>query len=154
MFILFIVSSHPLLMSFTIIIVRVLYALYVAAMAFSSWLSYILVIIFLRGIIVIILYITSLSSNEPLALEKEMISLTGIYLLINLWFYYIKLDPVWVKRKSFQNFQTAQSVEVVFKTYRVSLAHLTTIIIVYLLVVLLVSVKLITFNKVPLKINK
>nr|QFQ51713.1 NADH dehydrogenase subunit 6 [Psorodonotus venosus] len=57
-------ASHPLAMTLIIIVQTCIVALTVGMLSSSFWFSYILFLVFLGGMLVLFIYITSLASNE------------------------------------------------------------------------------------------
>ena len=109
-----------------------------------------LIIVFLRGSIVIFIYITSISSNEIINLDIKflplMILLITILTLNNntTSFNFKNLRPL-------KNIINRNSVELIYKTYNFSLNFFTLFIIIYLLLIIIVAVKISTTAKAPLR---
>lgn len=152
----FIMTNHPLTLRFILIVIRILYGVTLCLFNLSSWLSYILIIVFLRGIIVIIIYITSLSSNDPLKIRFKLIifitplttAVTG-YIFINKNQTYINIKNIRTLNNSLIN----HSLNIVYKTYNINW-KITLLLILYLLIVLIVAVKITSLNKGPLRTKK
>nr|AQM40054.1 NADH dehydrogenase subunit 6 [Atlanticus sp. ZJZ-2017] len=81
-------ASHPLAMTLIIIIQTCLASLTVGMMSSSFWFSYILFLIFLGGMLVLFIYITSLASNELFYTSSKILMIiilfTGIILTFTL----------------------------------------------------------------------
>nr|YP_010046016.1 NADH dehydrogenase subunit 6 [Nasimyia megacephala]QPG86062.1 NADH dehydrogenase subunit 6 [Nasimyia megacephala] len=85
----FMQMSHPLAMGLTLLIQSFLVCLITGLMFNSFWYSYILFLIFLGGLLILFIYVTSLASNEMFSFSMSifmMISstlmLTAIILMI------------------------------------------------------------------------
>nr|YP_009349932.1 NADH dehydrogenase subunit 6 [Phryganogryllacris xiai]AQM40106.1 NADH dehydrogenase subunit 6 [Phryganogryllacris xiai] len=89
--ILFTQCKHPLSMTLIIIIQTLLTCSFLGMISQSFWFSYILFLIFLGGMLILFIYITSLASNEmfsiPLTLIKTFLMIMIIF--TPLWW----LDP-------------------------------------------------------------
>nr|YP_009740443.1 NADH dehydrogenase subunit 6 [Bactrocera rubigina]QID03096.1 NADH dehydrogenase subunit 6 [Bactrocera rubigina]WCB99097.1 NADH dehydrogenase subunit 6 [Bactrocera rubigina] len=77
----FIQMNHPLAMGLMLLIQTLQICLITGLMAKSFWFSYILFLIFLGGMLVMFIYVTSLASNEMFSLSMK---LTIICLMIML----------------------------------------------------------------------
>lgn len=153
--ILFLVSNHPLFIGFTLITVRIIFSILIFLNSSTAWISYILMVVFLRGSIVIFIYITSISSNE---LFKFNISYVWLYLIISGLFIFLRR-----KSKTFENSLNRlnsikaelnrNSIEIIYKTYSRPLSLMTLFIILYLLLVIVVAVKITISTKAPVRIN-
>nr|AML26693.1 NADH dehydrogenase subunit 6 [Elateroidea sp. BMNH 1274729] len=70
----FILSSHPMSMGFTLLVQTLLMALVTGLMTINFWFSYILFLIMVGGLMVLFIYMTSIASNEKFKTSKLMIS--------------------------------------------------------------------------------
>ena len=157
--ILVILTNHPLILRFFLIFARILYALILYIHSLTSWLPYILVMVFLSGIIVIIIYIASLSSNEPFNFFSKhsffmFFSLNLILLLMNLIFNNNYNISNIKQLNSLTNFNYTHSRQLIYKTYNFINWKLTLLLILYLFVVLIVAVKITSLNTGPLRTQK
>lgn len=120
-----------------------------------SWFSFILLIVFLRGIIVVFRYVSSLASNE-----KFSLNLNKIFFLTSL-IYVTSILFIWSKFYNFNSY----NINIFFN--KLNLIHFriaeisyreiflpTLIIIIYLLFSLIVVVKNINLMKAPLRALK
>uniref|UniRef100_A0AAU7BAA6 NADH-ubiquinone oxidoreductase chain 6 n=1 Tax=Heteromallus sp. TaxID=3073483 RepID=A0AAU7BAA6_9ORTH len=79
----FMISSHPMMMMFTIILQTLMICLLTGFISQSFWFSYILFLVFLGGMLVLFIYITSLASNEMFSLQtKHLIFLMLVPLIM------------------------------------------------------------------------
>lgn len=151
--IIFLSSNHPLTLGFILIATRIIFSILIFLNSRTAWISYIVIIVFLRGSIVIFIYITSISSNETI-----FIDLNYIYLLLfsNLFFfiYSINTSNVLYNLKNLNSLNTIvknNSIEIVYKTYSYRLRILTLFIIIYLLLIIIVAVKVTVIVKSPIR---
>nr|YP_009250295.1 NADH dehydrogenase subunit 6 [Gromphadorhina portentosa]AMW91050.1 NADH dehydrogenase subunit 6 [Gromphadorhina portentosa] len=68
--------NHPLAMGLMLLIQTILIAMITGLMSHSFWFSYILFLIFLGGMLVLFIYVTSLASNEMFTLSTPLIITT------------------------------------------------------------------------------
>nr|YP_009171510.1 NADH dehydrogenase subunit 6 [Camptonotus carolinensis]AJW76340.1 NADH dehydrogenase subunit 6 [Camptonotus carolinensis] len=87
---LFTQTSHPLTMTLTIVLQTLLICLLTGITSQSFWFSYILFLVFLGGMLVLFIYITSLASNEMFFIPlKTLLSLSLLMLLTSLFIWLI-----------------------------------------------------------------
>nr|QHD47992.1 NADH dehydrogenase subunit 6 [Indonemoura auriformis] len=67
----FTVMKHPLAMGLTLLIQTILISILTGMMAQSFWFSYILFLVFLGGLLVLYIYVTSLASNEMFSMSTQ-----------------------------------------------------------------------------------
>jgi len=155
--IIFLLTNHPLALRFILILTRIFYSAFLYVFSLSSWVPYILVIVFLSGIIIIIIYITSLSSNEPISVSKESIF---ILLLSNLLIFLSSYKYLYTSISNtnllnrLTSFIRNHSSELIYKTYNYINWEITSMLIIYLFIVLIVAVKVTSLNSGPLRTKK
>lgn len=116
----------------------------------SAWLSYILVIIFVRGIMIIILYISSLSSNETINsgfFFKYVYRAIFLTAFIVFSIYPEARHNFAIRKKYFSE----PLFDIIYKTYTQLINPITTLIIFYLLIVLVTAVNIVKTSKCPLR---
>lgn len=150
----FLFNTHPLIIRFILILFRLVYGFILAISAPTTWIRYILIIVFLRGIMIIILYITRLSSNENIKINIKTLIISLLLIIpASVLIFLIPVDKNPLNNIILHYFRS-NTFELVYKTYRRVLSDLTVILIIYLLIVLIVAVKIISLGRGPLKINK
>nr|AOY07759.1 NADH dehydrogenase subunit 6 [Anastrepha striata] len=93
----FIQMNHPLAMGLMLLIQTMQICLLTGLMAKSFWFSYVLFLIFLGGVLVLFIYITSLASNEMFSLSmKTAFSFMLIFILL--------MGSSWLMDKSYTSF--------------------------------------------------
>ena len=95
-------ANHPLIIGFIILILTVILAAGIALFRIRTWLSYILILILLGGLLVIFIYISLLAPNEnqiSFGVKKIML-VRGLSILLII---FVRLNlETWVsKRKAF-----------------------------------------------------
>nr|YP_009710403.1 NADH dehydrogenase subunit 6 [Ampithoe lacertosa]QFX74905.1 NADH dehydrogenase subunit 6 [Ampithoe lacertosa] len=152
----FIISNHPLMMGFTLMTSSVIYAVMLYLLNSSSWLMYILIMIFVSGVMVMFIYMASLSSNEPMTFSLSLfLKMTLMFMLPMLFFILTKqLKTNYLVSPLMNQFFKPQSMELIYKTYNKIMLETTVMLTVYLFIVLVVAVKIVNNFKVPLRSNK
>nr|UOU85094.1 NADH dehydrogenase subunit 6 [Simulium erythrocephalum] len=87
----FIFMSHPLAMGFMLLTQTLLISIITGLLSKSFWFSYILFIVFLGGMLVLFIYVTSLASNEMFMMSMKtlqtmmmtMITVVILFMLID-----------------------------------------------------------------------
>nr|QZM06650.1 NADH dehydrogenase subunit 6 [Tetanops sintenisi] len=78
----FIQMNHPLAMGLMLLIQTLMICLLTGLTAKSFWFSYILFLIFLGGMLVLFIYVTSLASNEMFSLSMKLMMTTTVLFLM------------------------------------------------------------------------
>lgn len=134
-------------------------AIIIGIISKTFWLSYILFLTFLGGILILFIYITSLASNEFFFFNIKILLLIGSFFLIicisiyfidkNIIYFYqenieIKLNNVIINYIN-ENFLNLN------KLYNFPINFITILLINYLFLTLIVIVKITNINKGPLR---
>nr|YP_010471435.1 NADH dehydrogenase subunit 6 [Tyraphus nitidus]UVG40774.1 NADH dehydrogenase subunit 6 [Tyraphus nitidus] len=88
---LFIMMSHPLSMGLMLMIQTIMVALLTNMMSNQSWFSYILFLVFVGGMLILFIYMTSIASNEKFLLMNKQKFMLMIFLSMYL-VYYMKMN--------------------------------------------------------------
>nr|QXG19495.1 NADH dehydrogenase subunit 6 [Drosophila planitibia] len=158
--IIFINMIHPLAMGLTLLIQTVLICLISGLMTKTFWFSYILFLIFLGGMLVLFIYVTSLASNEMfnLSMKLSLISLSVIFLLVLISFIIDKNSTTFFlmnnEMESIQNLYSyiSENSLSLNKLYNFPTNFMTILLMNYLLITLIVVVKITKMFKGPLRI--
>nr|YP_009002575.2 NADH dehydrogenase subunit 6 [Cherax preissii] len=157
--IMFSTLSHPLSMGLTLLIQTILICILSGLFNASFWFSYILFLIYLGGMLILFIYISSLASNENFKINFKFMALIPILLLISLLL--ILTDPMIYPSKFFNsstfmilenkiNFSYLTSGPI----YSLPSTLLTFFMILYLLLTLIVVVNIINISSSPLRPSK
>nr|YP_009112210.1 NADH dehydrogenase subunit 6 [Drosophila incompta]AIY56334.1 NADH dehydrogenase subunit 6 [Drosophila incompta] len=158
--IIFMNMIHPLAMGLTLLIQTILICLISGLMTKTFWFSYILFLIFLGGMLVLFIYVTSLASNEMFNLSIKL-SMISFFLFITMIIMSLIID-----KSSISYFLMNNEMESITKIYSyfsenaLSLnklynfpTNLITILLMnYLLITLIVVVKITKMFKGPLRL--
>ena len=147
---------HPLSIGLTLLIQTVLISLTAGLSTISYWFSYILFMIFLGGILVLFIYVTSLASNESFSFSYSTLAISLILLLLLIpltliWDYFFNSFAAQLPLSSL-NIETS-NVFIISWIYRTNLINFTLFIIIYLLLTLIVVVKITNLFKGPLRLS-
>nr|YP_001974538.1 NADH dehydrogenase subunit 6 [Metaperipatus inae]ABQ95569.1 NADH dehydrogenase subunit 6 [Metaperipatus inae] len=88
---LFLSQAHPLMMSIMIIMQTIIVCLIIGTQYMDFWYSYILFLIFIGGLLVLFIYISSLAENETFSFKKswymKYIGMSFIFLFLYFYVY-------------------------------------------------------------------
>nr|YP_009503159.1 NADH dehydrogenase subunit 6 [Metopograpsus quadridentatus]AXA13761.1 NADH dehydrogenase subunit 6 [Metopograpsus quadridentatus]AYU57087.1 NADH dehydrogenase subunit 6 [Metopograpsus quadridentatus]UBD09537.1 NADH dehydrogenase subunit 6 [Metopograpsus quadridentatus] len=154
--ILFTQLSHPLAMGLTLLIQTMLISITAGFSMYSFWTSYILFLVFLGGMLVLFIYVTSIASNEPLTfISSFLIFFSLMFVLSFLCFF---LDPMLISYPTSLPIMDSPTFFIstpftINWIYNTPSMVFTIFIISYLLLMLLVVVKIVTLFKGPLRLS-
>ena len=148
--------THPLSIGLTLLIQTVLISLTTGLATYSYWFSYILFIIFLGGILVLFIYVTSLASNEPFSFFFSTFGFILAFLLFILPLSYLsrRLFNLNITHSPLSSLSSnISNIFIIRWIYRSNLILFTLFIIIYLLLTLVVVVKISNLFKGPLRLS-
>nr|YP_009349919.1 NADH dehydrogenase subunit 6 [Holochlora fruhstorferi]AQM40093.1 NADH dehydrogenase subunit 6 [Holochlora fruhstorferi] len=152
-------TNHPLAMTLTILIQTLLICLSLSTITQTFWFSYILFLVFLGGMLVLFIYITSLASNEMFSsflwpISLLLIFMTLIFMLtmfIDLPLFNSSTHSADMYTMTSTNFPYNESNYLLTKLYNIP-THLITIMLVsYLFLTLIAIVKITNIYLGPLR---
>nr|YP_010564777.1 NADH dehydrogenase subunit 6 [Volucella trifasciata]UZA61180.1 NADH dehydrogenase subunit 6 [Volucella trifasciata] len=155
----FLQMNHPLSMGLMLLIQTIMICLMTGLMTKSFWFSYILFLIFIGGMLILFIYVTSLASNEMFSLSMNTI-LTSITLLIIMFIYLMMSDKIMLMYNSMNNEMNSISEINSFikentlnlnKLYNYPTNMITIMLINYLLITLIATVKITKLFYGPLR---
>jgi len=158
--IIFINIIHPLAIGLTLIIQTILICLLTGLITKSFWFSYILFLIFLGGILVLFIYVTSLASNEifNLSIKLTLFSICILFILLIISFIIDKNSSLIIflnneieNISNINSYITENSLSL-NKLYNFPTNLITILLINYLLITLIVVVKITNIKKGPLRL--
>nr|YP_009487950.1 NADH dehydrogenase subunit 6 [Culex bilineatus]YP_009488067.1 NADH dehydrogenase subunit 6 [Culex brami]AWB98430.1 NADH dehydrogenase subunit 6 [Culex aff. dolosus CJForm PGF-2018]AWB99379.1 NADH dehydrogenase subunit 6 [Culex bilineatus]AWB99938.1 NADH dehydrogenase subunit 6 [Culex brami] len=155
----FMQMKHPLAMGLMLLIQTFLTCLMTGIYSKTFWFSYVLFLIFMGGMLVLFIYVTSLSSNEMFSMSFKLtfISIMMIFLFIVIsYFFDNSLMENFIKNNEsiqlfnknnlfYENFLSLN------KMYNFPTNLITLLLINYLFLTLLVTVKITKKNYGPLR---
>nr|QXG19352.1 NADH dehydrogenase subunit 6 [Drosophila mojavensis baja]QXG19391.1 NADH dehydrogenase subunit 6 [Drosophila mojavensis sonorensis]DAA06244.1 TPA_exp: NADH dehydrogenase subunit 6 [Drosophila mojavensis] len=158
--IIFINMIHPLALGLTLLIQTILISLVTGLMTKTFWFSYILFLIFLGGMLVLFIYVTSLASNEMFNLSLKL-TLTCLIMFILSIFIILLIDKnyltFYIQNNEMQNIPNMHSYFwenslSLNKLYNFPTNFVTILLMNYLLITLIVIVKITKLFKGPLRL--
>nr|QHD47936.1 NADH dehydrogenase subunit 6 [Kamimuria klapaleki] len=151
--------SHPLAMGLMLLLQTLSVALITGFMTQSFWFSYILFLVFLGGLLVLFIYVTSLASNEMFSLSLSTLISTAIPLLV-IPGLLIMTDPFTLLNNTNPDFQISFSdphqLEIslsLTKLYNYPTNLITSMLILYLFLTLIAVVKITKVFHGPLRLK-
>nr|QXG19209.1 NADH dehydrogenase subunit 6 [Drosophila eugracilis] len=157
--IIFLNMIHPLAMGLTLLIQTIFVCLISGLMTKSFWYSYILFLIFLGGMLVLFIYVTSLASNEMfnLSIKLFLFSISFLFILftlsllidkssISLFLMNNEMESIIEKNSYF--LENSLSLN---KLYNFPTNFITILLMNYLLITLIVVVKITKLFKGPIR---
>nr|YP_010506482.1 NADH dehydrogenase subunit 6 [Mallota viridiflavescentis]QVL28771.1 NADH dehydrogenase subunit 6 [Mallota viridiflavescentis]UXF58148.1 NADH dehydrogenase subunit 6 [Mallota viridiflavescentis] len=146
----FLQMNHPLSMGLMLLIQTILVCCITGLMTKSFWFSYILFLIFIGGMLVLFIYMTSLASNEMFSLSMKMtlISIISLFMLMTLIFFMDKMlssfNSINNEMNSISNltsFIPENSLNLI-KLYNYPSNMITILLINYLLITMIAAIKI------------
>nr|URX54146.1 NADH dehydrogenase subunit 6 [Glyptotermes sp. 15 AB-2022a] len=145
--------KHPLAMGMMLLTQTLITCLMSGLMNKSFWFQYILFMVFVGGMLVLFIYVTSLASNEMFSLSTKVIVMAIMtflsMMMIENW---VELDS-----KDTTMHETMLSEEITTMTsklYNLPNGTMTILMALYLFLTLIVVVKITNISKGPLRQNK
>nr|ASY98312.1 NADH dehydrogenase subunit 6 [Amorphoscelis chinensis] len=149
----FMFLNHPLSMGLILFLQAILLSLISGMMSMSFWFSYILLLIYLGGMLVLFLYVTSLASNEMFLYSNMFLLMIFMIPIISTVIYFSYFQPHSIVPETMENiFNIYPDLNTpLLKMYNQPMNNITLMIASYLFLTLLAVVKLINITKGPLR---
>nr|YP_010890637.1 NADH dehydrogenase subunit 6 [Hypoderma bovis]WJK71618.1 NADH dehydrogenase subunit 6 [Hypoderma bovis] len=154
----FMIMKHPLAMGLTLLIQTTMICLFSGLMYKSFWFSFILFLIFLGGMLVLFIYVTSLASNEMFSMSMKMLLLMSMIFFImmillftidkNTLLQYKNLEITQINNMNSYITEISLSLN---KLYNYPTNLMTILLMNYLLITLIAVVKITNLFKGPLR---
>lgn len=151
---LFSLINHPLAIGLILLIQTLTISLFTGIFRSSYWFSYILFLVFMGGILVLFIYVTSLASNEIFSISRKGFIIATIVLSISLSSAIIIDSFTFNILHESLNFNNNRETCVrinLIKLYTYPSSLLTLVLVVYLLLTLIVVVKITNVQEGPLR---
>nr|YP_009110234.1 NADH dehydrogenase subunit 6 [Pseudoxya diminuta]AIW64993.1 NADH dehydrogenase subunit 6 [Pseudoxya diminuta] len=154
----FIKLTHPMSMMLLIIFQTLFIGLITGTIMESFWLSYILFLTFLGGMLVLFIYITSIASNEMFQIKSTTMIWTSIMWIIIMSMFWL-LDKMmlldWFKNSETMNINqlinTQEMTMSLLKLYNNPTFIITMMMMIYLFLVLVAVVKITNISQGPIR---
>nr|AVN68319.1 NADH dehydrogenase subunit 6 [Ectobiidae sp. Z140] len=147
---LFTLTNHPLSMGLILLLQTITISLLTGMISQSFWFSYILFLIFLGGMLILFMYVTSLASNEMFSLPYKMI-LFSILLSIIIMYLYMNHITLYNSETMYKLSLNNNLLFSLNKLYNQPNGIITILMASYLFLTLIVVVKIINIFKGPLR---
>nr|ASY98259.1 NADH dehydrogenase subunit 6 [Pseudogalepsus sp. JZ-2017] len=149
----FLFMNHPLSMGLILFLQTILMCLISGLMSLSFWFSYILLLIYLGGMLVLFMYVTSLASNEMFFWKMKMMIPIGFLPITYICIYFCNPQ---ISLNFYENLEnltifTSNSSNFLLKMYNQPINMMTILIATYLFLTLIAVVKIINIHKGPLR---
>nr|YP_010946463.1 NADH dehydrogenase subunit 6 [Caeparia donskoffi]WGO57181.1 NADH dehydrogenase subunit 6 [Caeparia donskoffi] len=143
--------DHPLAMGLMLLIQTILISMITGLITQTFWFSYTLFLIFLGGMLVLFIYITSLASNEMFKLSNKL--LLFMMIIMPIIYSILKQDFSSLSNQETYNFVILYNMTTLplLKLYNQPTGMLTILMVLYLLLTLIVVVKITNIFKGPLR---
>nr|QNE85685.1 NADH dehydrogenase subunit 6 [Phaonia tuguriorum] len=151
-------TKHPLMMGFLLLIQTSLICTMCSLMIKSFWFSYILFLVFMGGMLVLFIYVTSLASNEMFSLSTKLIFLSLMVFTLSLIIFfmieknflmiYTNLEMNSIMNMNSYMMENSMNIN---KLYNYPNNLLTILLMNYLLITLIAVIKITKFHKGPLR---
>uniref|UniRef100_UPI0030FF1367 NADH dehydrogenase subunit 6 n=1 Tax=Sinopanorpa nangongshana TaxID=1105300 RepID=UPI0030FF1367 len=154
--------NHPLAMGLVLLIQTLLVCTLTGLTAKTFWFSYILFLVFLGGMLILFIYMTSLASNEMFNMSSKLIFITIFITMIMCMIFFILDQNMWIF--NFMNIDMENMINMsllninenslnLTKLYNLPTSLITIMLINYLFLTLIVVVKVTNIFYGPLRQN-
>nr|YP_010385084.1 NADH dehydrogenase subunit 6 [Lydina aenea]UPL65094.1 NADH dehydrogenase subunit 6 [Lydina aenea] len=150
--------KHPLAMGLILLIQTMLISSSSGLMTKSFWFSYILFLVFLGGMLVLFIYVTSLASNEMFSFSIKLMMMSLMLFLMMMMMLYLYKKNLLMQYKNLEiqsiynlNSYIKENALSLNKLYNYPNNLLTILLMNYLLITLIVVVKITKMFKGPLR---
>merc|ERR1712219_28871 len=133
-------GSHPIFFSLILIFMALLVGILIISLS-TSWFFYLLVLVFLGGVIILIIYISTLAANEKFV-RPDFPSLL-LFIVAGIFRRFMLSSYNYTNKSSY-------NIRMLINLYEYSNGSLSIFLIVYLLITIVCVVKLVKFERGPL----
>nr|AMW68044.1 NADH dehydrogenase subunit 6 [Climacia areolaris] len=156
----FFFMNHPISMGLILLIQTILLSLLCGMLSMSYWYSYILFLIMIGGMLILFIYMTSLASNQMIkfSMKKSLYLLTLFMLMYMINFFMFdhiinfmnnEMNPF---NENFYFIYKENSLDLM-KLYNNPNLNMTILMIIYLLMTMIITIKISKINYGPLRSN-
>nr|URX53004.1 NADH dehydrogenase subunit 6 [Glyptotermes sp. 8 AB-2022a]URX53017.1 NADH dehydrogenase subunit 6 [Glyptotermes sp. 8 AB-2022a] len=145
--------KHPLAMGLMLLLQTMITCLISGSMHKSFWFQYILFMVFVGGMLVLFIYVTSLASNEMFSLSTKMM-LTMMFMLPSMTMIENQMKPMSKEIINHEMMMTEEITMMTSKMYNQPNGMMTILMALYLFLTLIVVVKITNISKGPLRQTK
>nr|ASN65909.1 NADH dehydrogenase subunit 6 [Platychile pallida] len=157
--IMFLFMNHPLSMGMILLLQTILITIMSGMLSYSFWFSYILFLIMIGGMLVLFIYMTSLASNEMFNFSFKITLFMLMLIILSIMFLYMidfsLINPIMKNNNiiEFMNniFLKNENIITLNKIYNIPNFMITILLINYLFLTLIATVKITDINYGPLR---
>nr|AVN67805.1 NADH dehydrogenase subunit 6 [Eupolyphaga sinensis]QYH44920.1 NADH dehydrogenase subunit 6 [Eupolyphaga sinensis] len=142
--------NHPLAMGLILLMQTVIMCLISGLMVQTFWFSYVLFLIFLGGMLVLFIYVTSLASNEMFNLSTKMM-MTSMVLTTFMTTMMMSMPQNNMDLTNQEMIMNNENILLLMKLYNGSSSLITILLASYLFLTLIAVVKITNISKGPLR---
>nr|URX52699.1 NADH dehydrogenase subunit 6 [Glyptotermes sp. 1 AB-2022a] len=145
--------KHPLAMGLMLMMQTMITCMISGSMHKSFWFQYILFMVFVGGMLVLFIYVTSLASNEMFSLSTKMMT-TLILMLPSLMMIENQMKLISKETTNYETMMVEEITTMTSKLYNQPNGTMTILMALYLFLTLIVVVKITNISKGPLRQSK
>nr|YP_009941522.1 NADH dehydrogenase subunit 6 [Pseudocrangonyx joolaei]QOC70580.1 NADH dehydrogenase subunit 6 [Pseudocrangonyx joolaei] len=145
--IIFVYLHHPLFMALSLVTQSSILALALSIPSTTPWFSFILLMLFVSGMMIIFVYTASVASNEITPPYQPRLLMLSLFATLVMW---APLMFTTSSTKSYMNLMS-HTYTLTYKPYNSTWVYFTTFLILYLLVVLILAIKITSLSNKPLR---
>nr|YP_009745459.1 NADH dehydrogenase subunit 6 [Epophthalmia elegans]QIH29905.1 NADH dehydrogenase subunit 6 [Epophthalmia elegans] len=152
----FSIMNHPMNMGMILLMQTLISCLFIGLTLQSTWFSYILFLVFLGGMLVLFIYMTSVASNEMFK-KQNMMMFTMIMIISFIMLIFMIMDPsITISTMNQETYNQHfynhdQNMESLSLIYSYPFSIITMLMVMYLFLTLIIVVYITKFNKGPLR---
>nr|WGO58013.1 NADH dehydrogenase subunit 6 [Rhabdoblatta densimaculata] len=149
--IIFTQMNHPLAMGLILLSQTISISIITGMLTQSFWFSYILFLIFLGGMLVLFIYVTSLASNEMFTMSTKLLLVMSTILPMLILIYKV-FSPILVNQETLNYLMLNNTTSLpLIKLYNQPTSIITIMLAMYLFLTLIAVVKITNIFKGPLR---
>nr|YP_010946320.1 NADH dehydrogenase subunit 6 [Allacta bruna]WGO57038.1 NADH dehydrogenase subunit 6 [Allacta bruna] len=143
-------SKHPMTIGCLLLMQTIMISMTSGVLSQTFWFSYILFLIFLGGMLVLFIYVTSITSNSMFYMSMKMITITIPIMMLVIYMYMNYTD---INNQESTNFLTMNNLmtNMMMKLYNKNTHYITIMMASYLFISLITIVKITNIFKGPLR---
>nr|URX52673.1 NADH dehydrogenase subunit 6 [Glyptotermes nr. iridipennis] len=145
--------KHPLAMGLMLLMQTMIVCLISGSMHKSFWFQYILFMVFVGGMLVLFIYVTSLASNEMFSLSTKMTA-TAMLMLPSMMMIENQTKLISKETTNHEMMMVEEITTMTSKLYNQPNGTMTILMALYLFLTLIVVVKITNISKGPLRQTK
>nr|YP_009513837.1 NADH dehydrogenase subunit 6 [Pseudoniphargus stocki]AXH38228.1 NADH dehydrogenase subunit 6 [Pseudoniphargus stocki] len=150
----FLVQSPPLLLSLVIILQTIILASIISMYTMTSWFSFMLLMIYLSGMMIVFIYVSSMASNELFQLNTSHSYYFSFFLVTFMALSGPHISPPSNNMNLLDLSLLQIPITKTMKMYSKSLFTMTILLIIYLLLTMIMVVKTTSFSEGPMRASK